>query len=509
MILGSRNLASPIWLFPALQSKSRKIAIVQSPRQTRPTLQHFERPPVVPARLKTLRRGWGSYFLLALMFLPAAAGIAPAAETDADSEASYDPWAGLDRNGRIPAAEMPADIPNPDRWRYIPEARIKEGNLFQRFLVTSFMAPFVFHESDVGTGFGVALADSDFRLQRRREFLGVFASYTTEGQQSYVLIWDRWMHQRDLPAGGILFEDRSFWRSRVSYGKTLTRRFFGLGPNSKESDEASYTDELIRLEIGFERAVPEPGSNWVVGLGLATELHELSEGRVKKDGNRLQVEDLDPELWDEAEHRDLGRIQISTRWDTRDSPINPYRGWVVGADVDAAVLQSGGNVGALYRLYGGWVHTVPGLFHSGGSSGEENPPTDTVALGIRLELTSGDLPFFALPTLGGGHDMRGFIEGRFRDAASWIGRAEYRFWFIPRGFPLLIRESLRVERVGAAIFYDVGAVAKNGTRLFHVKLRHSFGVGLLFTLERTAPFRIDLGFSEEGYQLTAGFGFSF
>jgi hypothetical protein len=28
-------------------------------------------------------------------------------------------------------------------------------------------------------------------------------------------------------------------------------------------------------------------------------------------------------------------------------------------------------------------------------------------------------------------------------------------------------------------------------------------------LERTAPFRLDAGFSEEGFEFSAGFGFSF
>ena len=443
--------------------------------------------------------------MLPLVFLPIAL-VALAAEEIEDPPSIYDPWAGIDRDGRIPAVEIPADIVNPDRWRYIPEARIKSGNIFERFLITSFMAPFAFHNSDVGTGAGMALADVDFRLQRRREFLGAFASYTTEGQQGYGLIWDRWMHHRNLPDGGVLIEDRSFSNARVSYGKTLTRRFFGIGPNSKESDEASYTDELIRLEMGFERAVTEPGSNWVAGLGVGAELHELSDGHVK---NALQVPDLDAELFARDDNRDLGWIYGSTRWDTRDSPINPYRGWMVGADIDAAVLQQGGKAGALFRLNGNWVHAVPGLFHSLGDSREENPPTDTVSVGFRSELTSGDLPFFALPSLGGSDDMRGFIEGRFRDRASWVAGAEYRFWFIPRGFPIPLMRAIRVERVGAAIFYDAGAVAKNGSEMFQVKVRHSYGMGLRFMLERTAPIRVDIGFSEDGYQLAAGFGFTF
>jgi hypothetical protein len=37
----------------------------------------------------------------------------------------------------------------------------------------------------------------------------------------------------------------------------------------------------------------------------------------------------------------------------------------------------------------------------------------------------------------------------------------------------------------------------------------SYGVGLRFTLERTAPFRVDVGFSDEDTQVNANFGLSF
>ncbi len=96
----------------------------------------------------------------------------------------FDPWQGIEKDGRIPKIEKPADLTNPERWRYIPEGRLKPGNVFQRFLVSSFMAPFFFRDSDVGFGGGIAITDLDFRQQRRREFAGLFASYTTEGQQA-------------------------------------------------------------------------------------------------------------------------------------------------------------------------------------------------------------------------------------------------------------------------------------------------------------------------------------
>ena len=432
-----------------------------------------------------------------------------ATESDSTLETNYvpfDPWQGMDRNGRIPSVEIPIDVENPDRWRYIPEARIKPGSFFDRLFVTSFVAPFVFRNSDVGTGGGIAATDIDFRNQRRREFVGMFASYTSEEQQSYSVIWERWMNHIELPDGGVLIEDRSFWRARASYSKTLTRRFFGIGPKSRERNEASYTDKLVWLEFGFERTVPSPGSDWIVGLEVRGELHELTRGRV---GGALEVADLDAGLFRRAEHHDLGRLLAILRYDTRDSPVNAYRGWMLSGEIDSAPLQSGGDAGSVFRILGSWVHPVPGLFHDGGDDDEENPPTDTFGMGFRTELTAGDMPFFALPTLGGSDDLRGFIEGRFRDRAAWVAGAEYRFWFIPRGFLVPFSETIRVERVGGAFFYDAGAVAGNGGDLFDVKVRHSYGFGLRIMVERTAPFRLDAGFSEDGFEFSAGFGFTF
>ena len=157
----------------------------------------------------------------------------------------FDPWQGIDRNGRIPKVPIPPGIENPERWRYIPEGHLKPGNVIQRLLVSSLIIPYVYRSGDVGTGFGLALTDIDFRLQRRREYLGAFASYTTRKQQDYVLSWRRWLHNIDLEGGGVLQEERSFVRAKAGYRKTLTRRFFGFGPDTLEDDESSYTDEVF------------------------------------------------------------------------------------------------------------------------------------------------------------------------------------------------------------------------------------------------------------------------
>lgn len=436
-------------------------------------------------------------------------GPALAEETSADStaremESVYNPYLGMDRDGRIPRIDKSAYVDRPERWRYVPEGRIKPGNFLQRFLVSSFIVPIIFSNSDVGTGFGLALTDIDFRRQRRREFLGGFFSYTTEGQQSYVLRWRRWLKHMDVPGGGILQEERSFLRAGGGYRKTLTRRFFGIGPSTKESQETSYTDEVVFLDIGLSKSLEGALDDFVFEVGLIAEDHRLDRGRV---GGKPTMEALFPRLFRDADRITLGWLSGGFRWDTRDSQRNAYRGTAIGAKVDAALGQTGGEVGAIYTLFADQIFPIWPIFHDGGTEDEEHPPTDSLAFHFENRTSSGDLPFFARPSLGGSRLLRGYIAGRWRDDAAWAAAAEYRFWVIPRGFT--IWRHIRVERLGAAVFYEVGGVAGNGFGLFHERVRQSYGVSARATIERAALFRADFGFSEEGFNFSAGFGLSF
>ncbi|MFQ5417770.1 MAG: BamA/TamA family outer membrane protein [Myxococcota bacterium] len=429
---------------------------------------------------------------------------APAADPAASA---FDPWAGVDRNGRIQKPDVPADIEHPERWRYIPEGRIKPGNVFQRFLVSSFIAPFAFNDTDVGFGGGVALTDIDFRQQRRQEFAGVFLSYTTEGQQAYTGVWRRWLNHREAAGGGVFQEERSFLRAWGGYEKSLTRRFYGFGDATPESAETAYSDETAFVRFGFDRALPGPDDDWVVAVSVLGEWHELARGSVKGAPDTQDV--FGAAFFPASDDYWLVWLETELRYDTRDSQRLPYRGFVVGVRADSALLQKRSEVGAIFTVFGSKLFPLPSLFHDGGDPGEEHPPTDTFALHLQVRDTAGDLPFFSLPSLGGRRTLRGFVAGRFRDRASWHGSAEYRFWLLPRGFPIPFTDALRVERFGFALFGDVGAVQDHWNDLFGARVHASGGIGLRATLERSAPFRVDVGFSGEGVEVSAGFGLSF
>jgi len=445
-----------------------------------------------------LRRAYRA-LLCAVLLASASAALADPARVGV-----YDPLAGVDPNGRIRKPALPDDLPNPERWRYIPEGRIKPGNVFTRLMVSSFVVPFVFASSDVGVGGGLALTDIDFRQRRRREFAGFFVSYTTESQQAYTGVWRRWIHHREHPEGGVLQEERSFWRARGGWSRTLTRRFFGLGAGTKENDESSYTDELTELGFGLSRAIPDPGDDLILDGGLRLELHHLSDGAV---GGVPNTEVAFPGAFASARNADLGWIETSLSWDTRDSQRNPYRGWNVLGHAEGAIVQRSGDAGGRFTLSATKLFPLPGLLHDGGDPDEENPPTDTLALNLWSQASAGDLPFFALPTLGGTERLRGYLPGRWYGRAAWFGAAEYRLWILPRGFGL--KPPFRVERGGAALFVEIGSVASDWPSLFSATQHFSYGVSLRMTLERAAPFRLDFGFSDEGLNVTARFGLNF
>lgn len=429
-------------------------------------------------------------------------GVANANTTRTNGD--YDPLQGMDANGRIPKIDKAGLVENPERWRYLPESRIPPGNVVDRFLVSAIMFPIFFFNSDVGAGFGAGIADIDFRKQRRREFLGAFGSYSTQGQQSYTLRWRRWTKHVEVPSGGVLQEERSFVRLAAGYRNTLTRRFFGIGPGADERNETSYTDKTIFVDGGLSTSLSGPLEDFVVSVSLRGEQHWLSDGEV---GGKFATDDLFPTLFADADQATLGWVNAGLAWDTRDSVRNPYRGAAVGASVQAALLQADRTVGAIYSVFANKVFAVPPLFHSGGDEGEENPPTDSLGLHFRTQLSSGDLPFFARPSLGGSRIQRGYIAGRWRDDALWAAAAEYRFWVIPRGFTLW--KNIRVERIGGAIFYEAGGVGADAGSLLESGVLHSYGFGGRATIERAVLFRLDLGFSEEGMNLAAGFGLSF
>ncbi len=423
---------------------------------------------------------------------------------DAPQKKKHPANEGIDEDGSVARGQMPQGLNNPHRWRYVPEGRLMEGSPFERLWISTFLIPIFFYDEALGSGFGFNYTDLNFNGSRRKQMINIGATYSSEGQQRIAAFWRRRPEHREVKGGGIVFEENSSQAVGAGYTKTPTRRFFGLGPNTPETAATSYTDERTAASFMMSSPIPNPGDSIIYDAGLTVERRDLGMGKV----SHLPSTDVAfPVLFAAGDSYDMLWVKGAIRYDILDSPSNPYQGFAIAGEVDLAPAQTDSNFGAIFGMRGEWAHQVPSPFHDGGKPGEENPPTDTIAIGGFIRSSSGDLPFWALPSLGGGKTQRGYIANRFTDRAAWNLALEYRFWPISRGAQL--SETFRIERMGMALFYEVGSVARRVERFGSATARHSYGVSLRLTLDRTSLFRIDFGASREGLLATIAFGLPF
>jgi len=106
-----------------------------------------------------------------------------------------------------------------------------------------------------------------------------------------------------------------------------------------------------------------------------------------------------------------------------------------------------------------------------------------------------DVPFFLLPTLGGGSELRGFRDFRFADRYRMLLTAEYRW--TPSKF------------MDMALFYEAGKVAAQSSDLDFNDLHDCWGFGIRFHTPAATPLRIDIARSVEGTRIIISGGTSF
>lgn len=113
---------------------------------------------------------------------------------------------------------------------------------------------------------------------------------------------------------------------------------------------------------------------------------------------------------------------------------------------------------------------------------------------VSTTYTSGNdvVPFYLMPDLGGGGDLRGFSSFRFRDRHKLLLSGEYRW--------------KAGQFVDMALFVDAGKVTAYRSDLNFKDLEPAYGVGVRFHAPSATMLRIDVAKTREGIGLvfTAG-----
>jgi hemolysin activation/secretion protein len=103
------------------------------------------------------------------------------------------------------------------------------------------------------------------------------------------------------------------------------------------------------------------------------------------------------------------------------------------------------------------------------------------------DTTGQTIPFFMMPSIGGGADLRAYASWRLRDLNSLYVQAEWR---------------VMVNRfMDMALFYDGGKVAAKKSDLDLSGLKSDVGLGFRLHGQLATPLRIEFTHGSEGFAL--------
>jgi hypothetical protein len=175
---------------------------------------------------------------------------------------------------------------------------------------------------------------------------------------------------------------------------------------------------------------------------------------------------------------------LKFQWDTRDSQFYPRRGQLMELTFDAHLKALGDSFDYLAGKLA-WNQYV-GL-----------TPRQVLAFREVISFVDGDAPFYALPRLGQGSDIRGFKAGEYQDSILLAAQVEYRLQIL--------------AWLGAAAFFGVGEVEPEVKSLNFKDLLPAGGLGARITVAKAnhVNARVDVAFSKVGVSFYFAVGEAF
>ena len=265
---------------------------------------------------------------------------------------------------------------------------------------------------------------------------------------------------------------RAGWRDATQVG------FYGLGMTSSDDDRANYRFQQPYAE-GAATYHPLP---WIPISGrLSYERYHLKSGKGSAPSIETQYTPATaPGLGDSPAFL---HVEVDAGIDTR-SPSPGY-------------ARSGGYYGIAFHHFGDFDETY--TFDRLDAELIQHVPmlreTWVLSFRTRLQTTIGDdsvVPYFLMPSVGGGRTLRGYSSWRFRDRHALVANLEWRW--IP-------------SRLGLdmALFCDVGSVSARRSDVDFQDTASDCGVGARFHAPQRATFlRIEIARGTEGWKLVFG-----
>lgn len=265
-----------------------------------------------------------------------------------------------------------------------------------------------------------------------------------------------------------------YFRAEAYYEADGSRRFFGLGPETRKSDESGFTsqDSVARVAGGVNFA-EYWRATWGIRFRRMTTDENIIPGIVDMATRYPTTPGIGPHNTTAGEFRLL--------WDSRDLPITPSR----GSSGEIFVEKTSQGLGS------------DSDFVRYGMEGKrfvlwQNPKYVTVIHALYEKVNGAFIPFYELPSLGGRDTLRGYGDGRFVDRGRLVMNVEHRITFATLDM-MGIRTNFEL-----APFADLGSVFSDIQSIERKNFRPVYGGAFRAAVKPNVVGDVEVGFGREG-----------
>jgi hypothetical protein len=290
-----------------------------------------------------------------------------------------------------------------------------------------------------------------------------------------------WVEYSDLPSQS--------WRPTVELVGQIRRnifyRYFGLGPDSVEAGESSYTRLTEKITVRLGANLP---AHLNAGLRLTLRKDRPLQHAIF---GLPPLQDAHPDAPGLA-GAILASVAASLRYDTRqggDYATDGVRIELAGAYADGLrgfdqFWQLTADVRAL-RMETSWLQGAGRIYWSDQAGGGASA-----------------IPFYYQSSLGGEALLRGFPEDRFIDRGAWTAEVEQRFRVLQTHI-FHVTTDWRIDP-----FVAVGQVYRRLKEIFS-RPRLATGIGFRAWVRPNVLGRVDLAYTSEGFQAYVVLGYPY
>jgi hypothetical protein len=258
------------------------------------------------------------------------------------------------------------------------------------------------------------------------------------------------------------------WREATQVG------FFGFGMNTSLADRANYSFQQPHVSGALE-LFPTRGVFLVRGGVELTQWRQNPGSGDVPSVDQIYTPETLPGLGAQPVYwHTIGAVGVDSR---------PARGYARRGGYYAATFQDFTDTGHQFGfdqidyeaiqhfpiLRESWVISVRGWAQT------------------TYQKTGQQVPFFMMPSIGGGSDLRAYTSWRLRDLNSLVLQAEWR---------VIVNRFLDM-----ALFYDAGKVAARRTDLTPTGMKTDAGLGFRLHGPIATPLRIEFAYGSEGFGL--------